>query len=74
MTGNNGYFPAIQDPGLLSIYSLNIVRSVINEFTSLAFINARSVRVLETVVFPTALYGCEAWTINNTDAKKDNIF
>ena len=26
-------------------------------------------RVLETVVFPTALYGCEAWTVNNTDAK-----
>ena len=31
-------------------------------------------RVLETVVFPTALYGCEAWTINNTDAKKITSF
>ena len=31
-------------------------------------------RVLETVVFPTALYGCEAWTINNTDAKRITSF
>ena len=31
-------------------------------------------RVLETVVFPTALYGCEAWTINNTDAKSITSF
>ena len=29
---------------------------------------------LETVVFPTALYGCEAWTINNTDAKRITSF
>ena len=31
-------------------------------------------RVLETLVFPTALYGCEAWTINNTDAKRITSF
>ena len=31
-------------------------------------------RFLETVVFPTALYGCEAWTINNTDAKRITSF
>ena len=31
-------------------------------------------RVLETVVFPTALYACEAWTINNTDAKRITSF
>ena len=31
-------------------------------------------RVLETVVFPTALYGCEAWIINNTDAKSITSF
>ena len=31
-------------------------------------------RVLETVVFPTALYGCEAWTTNNTDAKRITFF
>ena len=31
-------------------------------------------RVLETVVFPTALYGCEAWTINKTDAKRITSF
>ena len=30
--------------------------------------------VLKTVVFPTALYGCEAWTINNTDAKRITSF
>ena len=29
----------------------------------------KNLRVLETVVFPTVLRGCEAWTINNTDAK-----
>ena len=26
------------------------------------------------MVFPTALYGCEAWTINNTDAKRITSF
>ena len=31
-------------------------------------------RVLETVVFLTALYGCKAWTINNTDAKRITSF
>ena len=31
-------------------------------------------RVLETVVFPTVLYWCEAWTINNTDAKRITSF
>ena len=31
-------------------------------------------RVLETVVFLTALYGCEAWTIKNTDAKRTTSF
>ena len=31
-------------------------------------------RVLETVVFPTALYGCESWTINNTEAKRITSF
>ena len=30
--------------------------------------------VLETVVFPTALYGCEAFTINNIDAKRITSF
>ena len=34
----------------------------------------KKLRVLETVVFPTALYKCEAWTINNTDAKKITSF
>ena len=34
----------------------------------------KKLRVLETVVFPTALYGCEAWTINNTDAKRMTSF
>ena len=34
----------------------------------------KKLRVLETVVFPTALYGCEAWTINNTDAKTITSF
>ena len=31
-------------------------------------------RVLETVVLPTALYRCETWTINNTDAKRITSF
>ena len=31
-------------------------------------------RVLKTVVFPTALYGCEGWTLSNTDAKRINAF
>ena len=31
-------------------------------------------RVLETVVFPIALYGFEAWTINNTDTKRITSF
>ena len=26
------------------------------------------------MVFPTALYGCEAWTINNKDAKRITSF
>ena len=34
----------------------------------------KKLRVLETVVVPTALYGCEAWTINNTDAKRITSF
>ena len=34
----------------------------------------KKLRVLETVVFPTALYGCEVWTINNTDAKRITSF
>ena len=34
----------------------------------------KKLRVLETVVFPTALYGCEAWTMNNTDAKRITSF
>ena len=34
----------------------------------------KKMRVLETVVFPTALYGCEALTINNTDAKRVTSF
>ena len=34
----------------------------------------KKLRVLETGVFPTALYGCEAWTINNTDAKRITSF
>ena len=36
--------------------------------------NKTKLIVLETVVFPTALYGCEAWTINNTDAKRITSF
>ena len=27
------------------------------------------IRVLKSTVFPTATYGCEAWTINKTDGK-----
>ena len=36
--------------------------------------NKTKLRVLETVVFSTALYGCEAWTISNTDAKRITSF
>ena len=32
------------------------------------------VRILKCIVFPTATYGCEAWTINNTDSKKITSF
>ena len=34
----------------------------------------KKLRVLETVVFPNALYGCESFTINNTDAKRITSF
>ncbi|GFN80433.1 endonuclease-reverse transcriptase [Plakobranchus ocellatus] len=28
------------------------------------------VRILKSIIFPTATYGCEAWTINKTDSKR----
>ena len=31
-------------------------------------------RILKSTVFPTATYGCEAWTINNADSKKITAF
>ena len=31
-------------------------------------------RILRCIVFPIASYGCEAWTINNTDGKKITAF
>ena len=31
-------------------------------------------RVLKSTVFPTATYGCEAWTINKTDGKLITAF
>ena len=32
------------------------------------------IRVLKSTVFPTATYGCEAWTINKTDVKLITAF
>ena len=32
------------------------------------------VRILKSTIFPTATYGCEAWTINKTDSKKITAF
>ena len=32
------------------------------------------VRILKCIVFLIATYGCEAWTINNTDSKKITCF
>ena len=32
------------------------------------------IRVLKSTVFPTATYGCEAWTINKTDGKRITAF
>ena len=32
------------------------------------------IRVLKSTVFPTATYGCEAWTINKTDGKLNTVF
>ena len=32
------------------------------------------IRVLNSTVFPTATYGCEAWTLNKTDCKKITAF
>ena len=32
------------------------------------------IRVLKSTVFPTATYGCEAWTINKTDGKLITAF
>ena len=32
------------------------------------------VRILKSTVFPTATYGCEAWTTNKTDSKKITAF
>ena len=32
------------------------------------------VRVLNSTVFPIAIYGCEAWTLNKTDCKKITAF
>ena len=32
------------------------------------------IRVLKSTVFPTATYGCEAWSINKTDMKKITAF
>ena len=32
------------------------------------------IRVLKSTVFPTATYGCEAWTINQTDGKLITAF
>ena len=32
------------------------------------------IRVLKSTVFPTTTYGCEAWTINNTDGKLITAF
>ena len=34
----------------------------------------KKMRVLKTVVFPTALYGSETWSINNTDANSITSF
>lgn len=31
-------------------------------------------RILRSTIFPTATYGCEAWTINSTDSKKITAF
>lgn len=31
-------------------------------------------RILKSTVFPTATYGCEAWTLNSTDNKKITAF
>ena len=32
------------------------------------------VRILKCIIFPIATYGCEAWSINNTDSKKITSF
>ena len=32
------------------------------------------IKVLKNTVFPTATYGCEAWTINKTDGKLVTAF
>ncbi|GFO45793.1 endonuclease-reverse transcriptase [Plakobranchus ocellatus] len=32
------------------------------------------VRILKSIIFPTATYGCEAWTINKTDSKRITAF
>ena len=48
------------------------MKAAICNFYLLSYVS--KLRVLETVVFPTALYGCEAWTINNTDAKRITSF
>ena len=33
-----------------------------------------NLRILRSAVFPTATYGCEAWTINNADSRKITTF
>ena len=38
------------------------------------FIALHVLRILRSVVFPTATYGCEAWTINNTDSRQITAF
>ena len=32
------------------------------------------IRILKSIVFPTATYGCEAWTINKSDSKRITAF
>ena len=32
------------------------------------------IRILKSTVFPTAMYGCEAWTISKTDSRRITAF